>query len=361
MTRALSVAVISAALAAACGDNSKECGENTELDADGFCVGTGGPASCMNGTLLDPVSGSCVIDPTACRDGTVLVNGACRDPNTQVTPDILEGAEPNGAGIGETSTTPAGEITLAPIGESVIIKGTTNPFRDADLDGQKDADYDTYFVDVSAPTLLDIAVDGTNGTMSAFIVLATDAVNPVNAVNSGWIRYGINVTGDASRRQVFLPTAGTYAIAFADTRSLVIDQDSPPAAGSGGAAGGPAANYYATVQQIALPTATSVTLTAGTTTITGTIGSDIKLYATTLNVGINQITLDMPGDAANPSVVVLENSMYRTSADEFQDVSGTIPAEVLVGGFGPTDTALIVADFTYNYGPDPEGFTLTIR
>ncbi len=356
--RVLQLALFSgvALLAAACGDNSKECGENTELDEQGYCVGTGGPAMCANGTILDPMTNSCVIDPTACQDGTVLVNGACRNPNTDVTPDILEGAEPNGAGLIEDSTTPAGEITLKPIGQSVVIKGTTNPFRDADGDGQKDADYDTYFVDVTAPTLLDIAVDGTNGTMSAFIVIASGASNPVNQVDSGWIRYGMNVTGDASKRQVYLPTAGTYAIAFADTRSLFIDNDSPPAAGAGGAAGNPMANYYATIQQVALPTAVPITLTAGEGTVTGTITSDVKLYSVAMGLGLNQATLEMPGAAANPSVVVLRNMLFKTSADE-----GAAGADVLLAGFRATDTSLVVADFTYNYGPDPEAFTLTVK
>ena len=288
--------------------------------------------------------------------GRMLVNGACRDPNTELTPDILEGAEPNGAGVVEQSTTPAGQITLKPIGQSVIIKGTTDPFRDANTDGQLDADYDTYVVAVTVPTLLDIAVDGTNGTMSAFIVQAADPSNPLNMTATGWIRYGINVTGDASRRQVYLPTAGTYEITFADTRSLFIATGAPPAAGTGGAAGHATANYYATIQQVALPVATPVTLTAaGTAQITAAIGSDIKLYAPLLGAGLNRLSLTMPGGAANASIVVLENDAYRTSADE-----GTTPAEVLVSGFDPTDTALIVVDFKYNYGSLPEPFTLSL-
>ncbi len=361
MTRAASFAVFAcAALSAACGDNSKECGENTEVNENGECVGIGGSATCMSGTILDPASGACVIDPAACQDGTVLVNGACRDPNSEVTPDILEGAEPNGAGVVEASTTPAGAITLKVIGQSVIIKGTTNPFRDADLDGQLDADYDTYVVDVTAPTLLDIAVDGTNGTTSAFIVLASDASNPVNAVSSGWIRYGVNVTGDQSRRQVFLPAAGTYSISFADTRSLHLDDDSPPVAGSGGAAGSATASYYATVQQVALPIATPITLTAGTTTITGTITNEIKLYAATLGLGLHQVGLAMSGATSNPSVVVLENGTFRTAADEVQGPVGALPAQVSFAGVAATDTTLIVADVTYNYGTAAQPFTLSV-
>lgn len=359
MMRAASFALVAAALCA-CGDNSRECGENTELSEEGFCIGIGGPATCANGTILDATSGACVIDPNACQDGTVLVNGACRDPNAEITPDILEGAEPNGAGVIEASTTPAGEITLRPIGQSVILKGTTNPFRDADLDGQQDADYDTYLVEVTGPTLLDIVVDGTNGTMSAFIVLATDAGSPLNSVASGWIRYGINVAGDMSKRQVYLPTGGTYAITFADTRSLRIDDDSPPAAGTGGAAGSATASYYATIQEVAMPIASPIMLTAGAAEITGTIASDVKLYAATLGVGSHQVGLEMQGVTTNPSVVVLENGVFKTSADEIQGPRAVIPAHVVFTGVGATDTTLIVTDFTYNYGVAAQPFTLSV-
>lgn len=349
------VLATSAALAAgACGDNSKECGENTEL-VDGRCVGTGGPPMCTNGTILDETTNSCVIDPNACQGGTVLIGNECQDPTAGLTIDVEEGAEPNGAGFVETSTTPAGDLTLKPIGEKLVIHGHTTPFRDDDGDGQKDADYDTYFVTVTGPTLLDITVDGVNGAMSAFVVVGTNASNPVNNSASGWIRYGMNVRGDTSKRQIFLPAAGDYGIVFADTRSIYLDGGSPPAAGFGGAAGDATTQYYATIEQLAIPTPEAITLTSGAATVTGTLATgEIKFYTAAMGAGINQATLDVPGVAANPGLVMLQNNVFRDNDD-----AG--PAQLLLLGFDAAETALIVADTTYNYGPDPEAFTLTVR
>src|SRR4051812_30736058 len=95
---------VAAALAAtACGDNSRQCGNGT-TDMNGVCVGgEGGGASCGDGTVLDPATNTCVIDPNACQDGTVLVGNQCVDTGT-LTPDIEEGSEPNGLGLlGEDS------------------------------------------------------------------------------------------------------------------------------------------------------------------------------------------------------------------------------------------------------------------
>src|SRR5664279_4130068 len=61
-----------------CGDNSNECGPGTQA-MDGLCTPTS-TATCSDGTILDTASGGCVIDPTACQDGTVLIGAACVDP-----------------------------------------------------------------------------------------------------------------------------------------------------------------------------------------------------------------------------------------------------------------------------------------
>src|SRR5687768_15341912 len=148
---ALSVALV------ACGDNSNECDPGTTKNVDGVCVGS---VECSEGTIA--VDGKCEIDPNACMGGTVLVGGACVDPAV-ADPDIEEGAEPNGLGLFEDSADAAGEITLKAEGEHFVIKGTIAPFRDSNGDGQKDADVDTYVVEVTAPTLLTITADGVNG------------------------------------------------------------------------------------------------------------------------------------------------------------------------------------------------------
>ena len=364
MNKALSLVVVigGALVASACGDNENVCGENTTV-VDGRCVGTGGPPMCTDGTILDETTNSCVIDPNACQDGTVLIDNQCQDPTSGLTVDVTEGAEPNGAGFVEESQTPAGILSLKPEGESLIVKGTFNPFRDADGDGQRDADYDLYFLNVTEPTLLDVTVDGVNGAMAAFVVISASQSNPVNNAASGWIRYGMNVTGDTSKRQVFLPAAGDYAIVFADTRSMYLDGSSPPAAGAGGAAGHPDAAYYATIKRVAIPAPTPIALASGEGTVNDTISGELKFYTAPMGTGFNQAVVNM--DTANPSVVLLRNGAYKDSADQYLEAglfgSTVVPADLLVLGFDDSDTALIVADYTYNYGPDPEPFALTVR
>lgn len=363
MKKLWSILIVGGAIGAgACGDNSKECGENTTL-VDGRCVGTGGPPMCTDGTILDTASNSCVIDPNACQGGTVLIDNKCQDPTAGLTVDVTEGAEPNGAGFVEVSQQPAGILNLKPEGEPLVIKGTINPFRDADGDGQRDADYDLYFFEVNQPTLLDVTVDGVNGLMGAFVVLAADETNPALNTASGWIRYGMNVTGDMSKRQVFLPAAGAYAIVIADTRSMYLDASSPPAAGYGGAAGGPDAEYYATIKRVAMPAPTPIALTDGAGSVEDTIGSELKFYSAPLGTGFNEAV--MMAETANPGIVVLRNGEYRASADQYieQSIFGAtlVPAEILALGFKASDTAVIVADYTYNYGPDPDHFTLALR
>ncbi len=355
MNHALKLAwVVGAALAAvACGDNNRECGENTEL-VDGFCVGTGGPAMCTNGTVLDEATNYCVIDPNACQGGTVLIGNECQDPTAGLTIDVTEAAEPNGAGFIETSTTPAGVLELKPVGEKLVIKGTTNPFRDDNDDGQLDADYDSYFFEVDGPTLLDVTVDGTNGTMSAFAVVATAEGNPVNQSATGWIRYGMNVTGDASKRQVFIPAAGVYLIAFADTRSMYIESASPPAAGFGGAAGNAEAHYYATIERLALPTPMPIALTDGVGSATGTTSGDVKFYSTTMGTGINDVTVEMDSPSAAPSLVLLRNGGYKDNVDG-------APANTIALGYRASDTATIVVDHTYAYGPNAQPYEVLVQ
>ncbi len=160
-------------VAAGCGDDSKVCGPGTDdSDGDGSCE-PGGQAACSDGTILDPETGSCVIDPSSCQNGTVLINNRCVDPTEGLVVDLSEGPEPNNAGVGgvEQSGAFAGEIELAAPGEAFVVKGTIDPYRDADNSGEVDPDMDTYVLSVAAPTLLEISVDGVGGLMGAFLVV----------------------------------------------------------------------------------------------------------------------------------------------------------------------------------------------
>ena len=107
-----------------CGDNSKECGSGTH-DKNGVCLGDGacGPGTkldttsgecvpdgsmiCTDGTVFDPTTSTCKLDPNACQGGTVLIGGQCVDPTAGDVVDVEEAPEPNGLGLlGETSSGP---------------------------------------------------------------------------------------------------------------------------------------------------------------------------------------------------------------------------------------------------------------
>jgi hypothetical protein len=352
----LAVVVIAVAIAG-CGDNSDLCGPGTK-DKDGVCTPTAtcGPGTtpdsvtgqcipdgtmvCTDGTVFDMDTNACVIDPNACQGGTVLIGGQCVDPTHGLVVDVEEGPEPNGLGLlGEASNNPAGIITLKPVGQHFVLHGHITPFEDHDGDGINDADIDTYPLTVTGPTLLHVTADGVGGLAAGFIALANV---PSTSSLASWVRYGINLTGDTSDRQLFLPAAGTYLLAISDTRSLFLQ---------GGAAGSPTAEYYVTIDAVNTPAPTPMT----TPTLTGTIGSEVQFYAPVMGTGINALTLDMPAVQANASVVVLNNGAFQTFGDE-----GSGPAQALVAGIATTDTPTVVVDDTYNYAIAPVGFTLSL-
>ena len=342
---------------ASCGDNSKECGSGTR-DKNGVCIGDDscGPGTkldttsnqcipdgtmiCTDGTVFDPTTSSCVIDPSSCQGGTVLIGGKCVDPTGGLTIDVEEAPEPNGLGLfGEASNNPAGIIALKPVGQHFVIHGTINPFEDNDGDGLNDADVDSYVVTVQQPSLLNVTADGVHGLAAGWVTVAS--VDPTDPLSS-WVRFGINLTGDTSQRQIFLPTAGTYIIGVSDTRSLFLQ---------GGAAGGPTAEYYVTIDALDVPAPTPLT----GNTISDKIGSNVVFYTAAMGTGINDVMLDMPQAQANASVVTLNGSALVGFGDE-----AGAPAEMLAGGFTQTDTPVIVVDDTYNYAIAPADYTLTI-
>lgn len=329
------------------------CGPGTTADSSGQCV-PDGSVVCTDGTKFDMSTGTCVIDPNSCQGDTVLINGACVDPTQGLTVDLEEGAEPNGLGLIETSNNPAGTIALKDVGgPGFVIHGTLAPFQDVDGDGQMDPDVDTYVLTVTAPTLLHMTADGVHGIDAGFIaVAAVDQNDPL----ANWVRFGMNVTGDTSKRQIFLPAAGTYAIAIADTRTLFQYSTGGPV----NAAPGPG-DYYITIDQLAIPTPTAVTATGGTATQTGTIApdADVQFFTTTMGTGFNDVVLDTTSSQMVTSVVVSNNGAL--SAVGTQDPSTGAPAEAFVGGVLATDTPVIAVDNEYDTGIAPVDFTLTVN
>jgi hypothetical protein len=343
------------ALGAGCGDNMTPCGEGT-TEVGGVCVATS-PTTCGEGTKLK--DGQCVIDPMACQVGTVLIAGRCVDPSKGLVVDLEESAEPNGLAIAvgvEASAAPAGTITLPPAGRAFIVHGHVTPFRDADGDGQLDPDIDTYVITAAGPTLVNVTVDGVGGTHAAFYVIG-DPDGDVPAYE----RYGLGLTGDTSKRQLFLPVAGRYELAITDVRSLAIGHNPPGPAGARGAAGGPDAEYYASITAEAVPAPTPVAITGGVGTQAGTLAADeVKFFTAALGPGQNDVHEVMAGAAA-ASIVVVNAGAIPSYADEAPGSPGpATKAEVTVGGIKPGDVPLIAVDAAYNYGPAPEPFTLTI-
>lgn len=316
------VGVVIAFSAAACGDNSKICGQGTDdRDDDGECEGYAPDVICGDGTRVDPVTMACVPDPATCGGGTVLVNGRCQDPTALLDIDLEEGPEPNAF---ETGAVPAGIIALEPVGEDgVVIHGCVQP-TDATT-----PDLDVYQLAVTEPTLLRITADGVQGLAAAFEVTSPEA--PL----ATWRRFGIELATDMSRRQVLLPRAGTYQLIVSDSRTLF------PLLGGGAAtpAGNPDGTscYYVTIDVVTpMPIAFA-------SPATGMLDEDIALFTTTI-AGATQFTATYASPYAQRSIVVLPTGAF--------DDGGSIT----VTGSG---TVTIAADFVYNYALFSVPMTLT--
>ena len=330
-------------LATACGDDSRQCGEGTnDRDRDGLCEPDDSGTICGDGTVLDPITGDCQVDPSVCGDGTVLLNGRCQDPATGLAVDLLEAPEPNGF---ETDAVPAGVITLPSVGDNgFTIHGCVKPL------GNDSPDLDRYVVSVAGPTLIKIAADGVAGLAAGFVVQG-DRSNPLLAT---WQRLGISVATDTSRREVFLPAAGTYDLVITDSRTLM-----PLTQGGGDdliAAGDPEGTtcYYVTIdtRTIAIQ---PLDLATGDS---GTIGEDLKFYNGTFPDGLVALAAEIDPGATRvaASLVVLDNTELRRVYDGSADARN---ADALFGGIRPGDDPLIVLDYVWNLAIQPVGYAIT--
>lgn len=359
--------VLAAALAAGgagCGDNSKACGPGT-LDEDGTCTAQCGPGTtldadtgtclpdgsmiCGDGTMFDTASGSCVPDPNDCGNGTVLIGGKCVDPTQGLTVDVEEGQEPNGVAFEANATAPAGIVNLKDVGAgTVVIHGHITPFQDLDGDGQFDADIDTYVVTVNKPTLLHVSADGVNGISGGFLAInAGDATDPL--VVSQWQRFGVNLTGDTAKRQLFLPEAGTYLLAIADSRTFFL---------TGAAPGDATTEYFVSVDQLADPTATPLTADAnGLIAHTDSLApEETKFFSVPMGLGFNfaQVTSPTTNSQISTAMVLSNNNALKTDLE-------TAPLQAVVGGIKAGDTTVIAVDNVFNYAAMPVDFELDVE
>lgn len=356
------IAVLGSATVLGCGDNSRKCGNGT-TDNNGVCEGD---ITCTDGTILNAEGNGCVIDPNSCQDGTVLVDGACVDPG-RVETDLEEKMEPNGLGLfGEVSGPEGAGTILIPATGTFVFHGTIAPFQDLvgsfdpntgmeTGDGQPDIDVDTYLIDVTAPVTIDVTADGLHGLAAGFVSLAV--VAPGDPLET-WQRFGLNLTGDTSQRSIHIPAPGQYLLAVADTRSLFL---------SGGAAGAaegePAFEYYVTVKAQTL-NPTPLTVTDGIANTTGNMApGEVKAFTVPMGLGFNNVSFDMPAEAALESVVITNVSAgtQKIKAVGDGDTGVGTPATAAALGFRTGDTTTIVADHVFNYAQAPIAFDLTVE
>ena len=238
------------------GDDSRQCGPATELvngvctgyvqcgpgtrQMSGECVPVGpsgtaerGPGTtlvdgecvvspeglCFGNTSWDPDLGNCQPDPSLCAAGLVLQDGQCVDP-ASVPAMYVEGAEPNdGPSLGVVIETAA----------AATVSGCITPAAGPDID--------SFYVEVMEPTLFEVTVDGHGGMLGGFLITSNDGMLP------HWNRTGLSSANNIADREVYAPSAGTYRIDVADTRTLLL----------GLAAGDDETCYRMTVRELPLP------------------------------------------------------------------------------------------------------------
>ena len=290
-----------------------------------------GTVVCTQGTRFEADGGTCVVDPTACAAGTTLVGTQCVTDGSLLMgmANVLEGAEVTDGGLSV-----AGTVALPALNASTTFYGCITPVG-------SEVDRDFWLITATGPTVLEITTDGINGLAAGFVVLANDpALQPVLA---NWQRLGINLTGDTSRRDVYLPLAGTYAIMVADSRDLL----------TGSAAGASDTCYFATVKQVALPVPTVLALPQTSSSDDG----HVKLFTWTADGAgdILSVSTSTTAPALETAFIALEGTTLHRVAGP--DGMGTPPSD-LVGGLNAGDVVTIVFDAQSNYGLGPQGFTL---
>lgn len=341
-----------------------ECGTGTVLDeATGECVPESDPITCADGTVqmgdecvpdgsmicvgntrFDMATGTCVLDPMACATGTVLVGDECVPFDDTLVADVPAAAEPDDPRdpFGGTPTA----FTPPAMGEDVTLGGCITP-ADFDMDMTTDVDADWFNFTVSGPGLYEIRADGVGGLSAAFAVLSSEA-------NFVYTRVGIDLTSDGASRQIYLPRAGAYWLAIFDSRSLALDSLATQLAFAPRPVGDADTCYFVTVERLATPAPTPIA-GARTTAMFPTDGT-IAFYstATTARTVVLASENSEP-DTIQEAVVVLEG-------DEISGQAGAAAAfatafsDVLESG----TTAIVVADFVYNYGLAPTTYTLDV-
>jgi len=308
-------------------EEQRQCAPGTKPDPTGASCIPDGTAVCGAGSTFDTATGKCVAD-APCAAGQVLVNGTC---TADVHPDAEEAAEPN-------DDAGAGTIPLPEVGApGYVVHGCVVP-----RDGGATADHDPWLVTVDGPTLLDVTAAGVGGLTAGFEVTPrSDDLAPLAA--SGWRRFGANLVDTTSRRQIFLPAAGTYNLDVGDSRQLSLN-DAPT--------GSERACYFATIAQLALPAPTRLT----GDTFEGTISGDVQFFSARSADG-TLVFSRLRATGAAPSLVQLAGGAYQRSVDAsfFLDT-----VDLDFGGVRADAPVVIAVDTEFNLVDAPVPYTLTL-
>lgn len=327
------------------------CGAGTTL-TDGICVADGGPTLdcgtgtiqvgeecapdgsvvCTGATAFDMDSGTCILDESACAEGTVfsLETESCIAFDDSLVPDFRELAEPNDPRFNDAAMAQMVEL---PEDGPVTFGGCIEP-EDFDEDGFPDDDRDLFTIEVDGPTLLNVNADGIGGLTAGLIVLSTDPDL------GGWVRAIVDQTSDTAAGQIYLPKAGEYQFLVGDSRNLIpflvnafYGRSNTPLP-----AGGPDACYHIQIETTDIPDATE--LTDGEAE-EGTLG-DPQFYSFASDAGLAGIDFTSLVDGEPGGLITVAGSYVVRDADSFIGVGpSAVPVE-------DGSELLIVVDTAYN-------------
>jgi hypothetical protein len=252
------------------------CGEGTTLQA-GECYPL--PGICSDGTMFQ--NGECVPDIAGCAAGTVLVDGQCVPAGEDIPVDVEESPEPN---FPDGDNVPA--VFAGPaVGDSVVLHGclpaedNTNP----NIPGFGDVrpDFDWFVFNTTGPAYYEVTVDGVNGAAGAFAasndpgVMFSYIFGGSTYTQENYVRLGLSLTGDTSKREMVIPAAGTHHLVITDTRTLwgILDDGGfqLPHFGTEDEC------YFVTVTNKGLPTA-GTAVAAGEVIDDATMGNTVQFY-----------------------------------------------------------------------------------
>lgn len=174
---------------------------------------------CASGTSFNEITGECEPDEQACAPGSSWVDGKCVadlacGPGTHADngvcvpdglpeADVVESSEPDGEA----------EFTLPGDGETIILGGVVD-----EPEGFGYPDWDHFTFEATGGTYLQIEASSAGALRPAFLVMSEDSLADGTP---RYLRYALEDGGIRTRREVYLPFTGRYALRVTDHDHLV--------------------------------------------------------------------------------------------------------------------------------------------